>query len=77
MISCGIFYGHCFRTDFSRYVEKRAVRPNPPAPLTLIPIKFGIAKFNGGPEFPTREGGKIKASGLVGERNGSEVFQMP
>jgi hypothetical protein len=27
--------------------------------------------------FPTREGGKFKASLLVGERNGSEVFQIP
>ncbi|MBD2503500.1 hypothetical protein [Anabaena azotica] len=37
-------------SEFSRYVEKLSVRPNPPAP------------------FPTREGGEIKASGLVGER---------
>jgi hypothetical protein len=51
-------------------VEKRAARPNPPAPLTLIPIKFGIAQFNEGPEFPTREGGEIKASLLAGERFG-------
>ncbi len=35
-------------SDFSRHVEKRAARPNPPAP------------------FPTREGGEIKASLLVG-----------
>jgi hypothetical protein len=30
-----------------------------------------------GSPFPCREGNKVKASLLVGERNGSEVFQIP
>jgi hypothetical protein len=46
-------------------------------PFTLIPIKFGLSpNLMGAGEFPSREGGKLKASQKAGEKFTRGVFQI-